>query len=102
MIASHEQARRAGTQIADSKSEHSIQALDAIRAFALVKVKDDFRVSMRCEFMSLALEFAAEFGEVVDFAVIGNPERAILVGHRHVAERGQIENGEAAAAQADI
>ncbi len=47
--------------------------------------------------MSLALEFAAEFGEVVDLAVVGDPHRAVFIAHWHVPNRRQIEDRESPA-----
>ena len=58
-----------------------------------------------CERKRCALvgfELVAQIGEVVDFAVVGNPHGAIFVAHGHVAIGGEIENGEAAAAQPDV
>ena len=52
--------------------------------------------------MAFALQLAAKFGEVVDFAVVGDPDRAVFVAHGHVPIGGKIEDGKAAAAQANV
>src|SRR5579863_10575432 len=63
---------------------------------------DDLGVGVGSEAVALAFEFAAQLREVVDLAVICDPDGSVFVAHRHVADGGQIENGEAAAAQADV
>ena len=52
--------------------------------------------------MAFCFELAAQIGEVVDLAVVGDPHRSIFVAHRHVAVGGEIENGQAPAAQSDV
>jgi len=52
--------------------------------------------------MTFALQLTAQFGEVVDFAVVGGPDGAVLIAHRHVSAGGKIDDREAAAAQTDI
>ena len=57
---------------------------------------------MRAKTVPLALEVAAQIGEVVNFAVVGNPDRAVFVAHRHVAVGRKIENGQPPAAQPNV
>ena len=52
--------------------------------------------------MAFALQFPAQLGEVINLAVVGNPDRAVFVAHRHVAVGRKIENRQAPAAQTDI
>src|SRR4051812_19616973 len=52
--------------------------------------------------MPLALEFAAKLGEVINLSVVGYPYSTVFVAHRHAADGGEIENGQAAAAQANV
>src|SRR3954453_9304936 len=47
MVPGDKQTRRAEAKIANGESEHSVQALDAIRALGLVKVKHYFGVGFR-------------------------------------------------------
>src|SRR5467141_3986989 len=67
-------------------------------------MNDDFGVGMRAKTMSvrLALELTAQIGEVVDFAVEGDPHRPIFVAHGHVAIGREVENGKTAASQSDV
>ncbi len=76
--------------------------MNAIGAFLFVKMDDDFGIGIRREVVALALQLPAKFGEVVDFAVVGDPDRAVFVAHWHVPVSGKIENGEAAAAEANV
>src|SRR6266496_2946354 len=49
--------------------------------------------------MAFALELAAQLFEVINLAVVRNPNRAVLVRHRHMAVCGKVEDGKAPAAQ---
>jgi hypothetical protein len=102
VVAGEEQQRGGRAEIADGESEHAVQTLHAIGAFLFVKAEEHLGVGVGGETVALAFEFPAQRGEVVDLAVVSDPEGAILVRHRHVAEGRQIEDGEAAVAQADV
>src|SRR3954452_17713107 len=102
MVARHEQSWICGAKITDCKREHAIQSLHAIGAFLLVQVKNHFRVGVRSEAMPLTLEFAAKLSEVVDFPVVRDPNCTVLIAHGHVPVGGEIENREAATAQAHV
>src|SRR5713101_5450663 len=65
-------------------------------------MNDDFCVRMRTKAMPFTFKFTPQIGEVVDFAVVGDPHRPILVGHGHVAIGGKVENRKTAAAQSDV
>ena len=52
--------------------------------------------------MTFTLQLAAKFGKVVDFAVVGDPDGAVLVAHGHVAVGGKIKDGEAAATEGNV
>ena len=67
-------------------------------------MNDDFGVGVRTKTMRIrfAFKFTAQIGEVVDLAVVGDPDRAVFVAHGHVAIGGKIENSKAAAAQTDV
>jgi hypothetical protein len=43
---------------------------------------------MRNEAVAFSLELVAKFGEVIDFAVISDPDRAVFVTHGHLAVGG--------------
>src|ERR1700746_88575 len=44
----------------------------------------------------------AQFSEVVNLSVVGDEDRSIFIGHRHVAAGRQVENGQSPASQPDI
>src|SRR5437868_13007642 len=49
--------------------------------------------------MTFAFELAPKFFEVVNLAVVGDPDTAVLVRHWHVAVCRKIENGKPPAPQ---
>src|SRR5271154_5919995 len=65
-------------------------------------MNDRFRVGVRTKIVPLRFELAAQVGEVVYLAVVGDPHASVFVAHGHVAIGGKIENGKAAAAEADV
>ncbi len=108
MIASQKQLRRSTAQVADRERKHAIQPVqaifEAVGAIFFVEMNDDFGVGVRAKTMCVGFSFelAAQIGEVVDLAVVGDPHCAIFVAHGHVAIGGEVENGETAAAQSDV
>src|SRR5579871_1114016 len=102
VIASDKQRRRSRAQIADRKRKHSTKPLDAIGAFLFVQMKDHFSVGMRNETVPLAFEFGAQTGKIVDLTVVRDPDRAVFVTHRHMAERRQVQDGETAASKPHV
>src|SRR3954447_5554266 len=52
--------------------------------------------------MALAFEFAAQVRKVVDFAVVGDPNAAVLVRHRHVSVGCEVEDRQPPASQTEI
>ena len=58
----------------------------------LVEVDDRLGVGARAEPVALGLEARAQLGVVVDLAVEGDPDRAVLVGHRLVPGRRQVDD----------
>ncbi len=51
--------------------------------------------------VALGLELAAQLGVVVDLAVEGDPDRAVLVGHGLAALRAEVDDRQPGLAQAD-
>src|SRR5712672_3654535 len=92
----------AGAEITNGKRKHAVKAFDAIRSLLLVKMKHYLGIGSRGETMALGLQFLAQFAEVINFAVVGDPQAAILVAHGHVAVGRKIENRQPAAAQANV
>ena len=58
-----------------------------------------FCVRVRNKAMAFALELVAQLFEVVNLAVVRNPNRAVLIRHRHMAVCGKVEDGKAPASQ---
>ncbi len=71
-----------------------------------------FRVGVRTKTMAFGFQFAAKIGEVIDLAVVSDPDgtvfvrrsrvRRLLVAHGHVAVGREVENREAATAETDV
>ena len=61
----------------------------------LVGVDDRFRVAACLVTVSARLEVAADLGMVVDFAVVRDPDRVVLVGER-LLPRAQIDDAQTA------
>ena len=66
-------------------------------AVLFVGVQDGFGIAAGAVSMAGALEGGTQIGVVEDFAVIGDPEGAVFVGHGLVA--GDIDDAEAAVAE---
>ncbi len=80
--------------IPDGESKHAAKFFDETFAIFLVEMKDDFGVRRGAEGMAALFEFAAQFGGVVSFAVVGDPGLAIGAGHGHAPAVAQVDNGE--------
>ena len=63
---------------------------------------DDLGIRVRSEVVTFAFEFLPEFCEVVDLSVVSDPDGAVFVTHRHVADGGEVEDGETPTSQADV
>ncbi len=62
----------------------------------------NFGIGVGTKVVTFAYELVAKLSIVIDFTVVGDPHGTIFVAHRHVAVGGKIENGQAAAAEADV
>src|ERR1700726_4033468 len=102
MIAGQKQVRTARAEIANGEGEHAFEFLNAIRTFLFVEVDHNFGVGVGGKAVAFTLQLAAKVGKVVDLAVVRDPDRAVLVAHGHVAAGGEVENGKAAAAEANV
>src|ERR1700733_7773225 len=76
--------------------------MQAIRALVLVKMEHNFRIGVGSKVVAFAFQFPAQFGEVINLPVVGNPNSAILIAHRHVTAGRKIEDGKAAAPETDV
>src|SRR5208282_2116167 len=71
---------------------------DAVGAHLFVEMNDDFGVGVSVEAVASAFEFGAEFGKVVNLAVVYDPGGAVFIENGLMAS-GEIDDGEAAHAQ---
>jgi|GEM_PF-2979899 len=71
--------------VKDGESEHAAQPADELQAEFLVEVDHDLGVALRAEGAAAALQFSAQLGKIVHFAVVGDPRIARAGGQRLVA-----------------
>jgi hypothetical protein len=76
--------------------------MDALSAFFFVKMDYYFGIGAGTKTMTFAEQLAAKLGEVINLSVVGNPNGAVFVAHRHVAVGRKVENGKAAATQTHV
>ena len=57
-------------------------------------IGDDLGVAAAAEHTAKGLEIAADFGEIIDLAIVGQPDRAVLAGYRLVRRHGEIDDGQ--------
>jgi hypothetical protein len=74
-----DEQQRPPARVPDREGEHPLEALHAGRALLLVEVDDRLGVGSRAKAMSALLQLGAQRGVVVDLAVVGNPDRVVLV-----------------------
>ena len=82
------------------EGEHSVEPLQAVGSFVLVKVDDGLGVALRAEAMAGGLQPPPQIAVVVDFAVEDDLDRAVFVAHR-LAAAGQVDDRQPAMAQGD-
>ena len=85
--------------VPDREGPVAVEVLHAVFAVHLVQVQDDFGVRLRREAPPCAGQIGAQLDVVEDFAVEGDPDRSVGVGHRLVAG-GQIDDAEPRMGQA--
>ncbi len=78
--------------VPDRQREHAVQAADEIRALLLVEMDQALGVRRRPVAMPLRLQLPAQLQLVVQLAVVGHPDRTVLVRQRlgtagHVDDR---------------
>ncbi len=78
--------------IPQRERKHSLQALDAALSFCLVQVQNGLGVAASAVAVTTLFERGPKGGVIVDFAVVDDPNRPVLVGHRlpaaeHVHDR---------------
>ena len=78
-----------------------MQPLEAADALLLVQVDDRLGVRVRVVAVPLRLELGPDVHVVVDLAAERDPDRAVLVGHRLMAGRPQVDDREPSVRERD-
>src|SRR6185436_7891196 len=68
--------------IEDRKSKHPVKVIDALLAPFFVSVNDDFSVGARVKVIAQGFQLDAQFGKVVNLAVVSDHDVAVAAGHR--------------------
>ena len=68
--------------VPECEREHAVQPLDTVGSELLVEMKQDLRVRTRDELVPFPLQLFFQLEVVVDFPVIGDPDRPGPIGHR--------------------
>ena len=89
-------------RIPNGKSKHAAQLVKTMLTPTAVSFEQHFGIGMAAEFYPLPFQSLANLAEVVDFAVVDDPVPGLGILHGLVAQRRQIEDGKAPAAQADF
>ena len=87
--------------VPESDREHAAQAVDEAWTMLLVEMHQDFRVAPGRESVTARLERLHELLVVVDFPVLDDPDRFVLVADRLVAA-GEIDDRQAPRGEADV
>ncbi len=77
MVAGEEEAAAAAVE--DGQGEHAVEAADAILTVLLVGVQQHLGVGAGVEAVAQLFELGAQLAEVVDLAVVDDPEGLVLV-----------------------
>ena len=78
--------------VPDRRREHAVEPASEIEPFLFIEVDQALGVARRAVAMAFGFELFPQLELVVELAVVGDPDRAILVGHRlsaagHVDDR---------------
>jgi hypothetical protein len=82
--------------IVEREREHAAQVIEHAIAVLLVEVEQHLRVARAAEAMAARGERALDRGPVVELAVGSHPHRLVLVRHRLMAARRQVDDREPA------
>ncbi len=99
-IASQQQARALG--VPDGEGKHSTQLAYTLLAPAAISFQQHFGIGLADKAHAFALQSRPEFAKVVDFAVVDDPVAGFRILHGLMAQRREIENRQAAAAQSNF
>ncbi len=87
--------------VPDREREDPIEAVEHAHPPFLVAVHEHFAVGVRDELVAARLEQPAQLAVVVDLAVVGQPDRVVLVGHRLMACLAQVDDRQAPVSEPD-
>src|SRR3546814_15897536 len=79
-VAGEEQA--AAAVVVNRKSEHAVEARQAIGAPLPPRRDNHFGIAAGAETVAAILQFGAQFAEIIDFAIIGQRYRLVIARHR--------------------
>jgi hypothetical protein len=82
-------------RIPNSEGKHTAEFFDETLAIFLIEMKDNLRVRRGSKEMAAPYEFGAQFGGIIGFPIVGDPDLAVGAGHRHTPAIAQIDNGKA-------
>ena len=68
--------------VPDPQGEHAVEVASEVGTMLLVQVDEALGVAFGPEDVASRLEPGSQLGVVIKLAVIGNPDGAVLVGHR--------------------
>src|SRR6185437_620070 len=86
--------------VPQGEGEHAAKAREAVLAPFLPGMNDDLGIAMGTETMPLSRELGHEFAGIINLAIEGDGNRAVLVEQRLLPMR-DIDDGEAPVAESD-
>ena len=92
----------AALRVPQSERPHAVEAVEALLAPLLVRVHDDLGVGVRVEPVPARLELAPQLDEVVDLAVVDDPDAPVLVAERLVSRRREVLDREPPGAEREV
>ena len=86
--------------VPDGEGKHASQLLHHFSSPLLIAVNDDFGIGVGAEGVSGRNQLRAQFLEVVNFAVEGDPYGLIFIAHGLMSRGGKIDDRQPAVLQA--
>src|SRR5579871_4935457 len=94
------QEHDAAAIIRNREGKHAPKALNAALAPFLPGVNNDFGIRRRPERVARGLQFGPQLAEIVQLAIVGDPDLAVFVRHRLTAG-DEVDDRQAAMAQSN-
>src|SRR5262249_12568301 len=90
------QKQLAAHAVQNGEGEHAVESARQVLSPGLIAMDQDFRIRMTgMETVAFPFELGTQLGMIVDFAVVGDPDRARCIRHR-LLSAGDVQNREAA------